>query len=147
MDPHFTCAGSDAGNEASNSQSTQCCLPGVDAPVISDQDQGKVPAPPTASEVLPNCTDRTADKAVYCSCRCANIDNRTDDGANYCACPDGFSCTQLVTPIGSANAQLTGGYCIKNKTAYDPARACTNPCDPSTKAGQLGYCGPTNSAQ
>lgn len=132
------------GKGASTSPNTQCCLPGVDQPVLSDQDvnTGKAPA---ASTVPANCDTRTADKAVYCSCRCANIEGKTDDGANYCACPDGFSCTQLVTPIGQANAQLTGAYCVKKNTTWSPSDSCT-PCNPSVKSG-TGYCGPTNGAQ
>ena len=89
-----------------------------------------------------NCTDRTADKAVYCSCRCENVDGQTNDGAVYCQCPSGFSCTQLVTPIGAGNAGLTGGYCIKNNTAFDIATSCSVLCDPATS-----NCGPSNSAQ
>lgn len=82
--------------------------------------------------VAAQCTDRTADKAVYCSCRCANVDNKTDDGGNYCACPDGFTCEQLVSSIGGSNEGLTGGYCIKAGTKYDRANACASPCDPTT---------------
>ncbi|RYG15567.1 hypothetical protein EON82_26085, partial [bacterium] len=66
-----------------------------------------------AAKVEPQCTDRTADKAVYCSCRCANVDGKTDDGASYCSCPDGFACEQLVTSIGALDTGLTGAYCIK----------------------------------
>jgi hypothetical protein len=76
------------------------------------------------------------------------VNGRTDDGDVYCSCPSGFSCTQLVTPIGAGNAGLTGGYCIKNNTAYDVANgSCTNNCDPTAKAGDATYCGPSNSAQ
>ncbi|MEO7114171.1 MAG: hypothetical protein ABI183_27265 [Polyangiaceae bacterium] len=82
--------------------------------------------------VNPQCTDRTADKAVYCSCRCANADGKTDDGANYCACPDGFTCSQLVSPIGTTNEGLTGAFCIKQGTEYDKSNACANTCDPTT---------------
>jgi len=140
--PSFQC---DGKHGSSNNPNTQCCLPGVDEPVISDQDcpNGNcttVPAGAKASTVQPNCTDRTADKAVYCSCRCANIDGKTDDGANYCQCPDGFSCTQLVSPIGSANALLTGAYCIKKNTDYNPASSCVS-CDPTAK-----NCGGSNTA-
>ncbi len=140
------------GKSASNSPDTQCCLPGVDTPVISAADcpSGNcttVPAGTSHSEVQPNCTDRTADKAVYCSCRCANAEGKTDDGANYCACPSGFSCTQLVAPIGVGNSGLTGAYCVKDKTAYNKATACSSTCDPTAKSGSLGYCGPTNNAQ
>src|SRR5437762_12513219 len=35
------------------------------------------------------CSHRPATDAVYCSCRCANVDGRTDDGPRYCACPEG----------------------------------------------------------
>jgi hypothetical protein len=123
-------------------------LPGVDQPVLGDADSTLTPgsASITHSAVPPNCTDRTADKAVYCSCRCENVDGRTDDGAVYCSCPSGFSCTQLVQPIGVGNAGLTGGYCIKNNTQYSASTSCS-PCTPGASPGGLGYCGPTNSAQ
>lgn len=81
--------------------------------------------------VKPQCTDRTADKAVYCSCRCANADGKTDDGANYCDCPDGFTCTHLVDSIGVGNEGLTGSFCIKAGSAFDKATACPSTCDPT----------------
>jgi hypothetical protein len=142
--PAFQC---DGEHGAPNTQNTQCCLPGVDQPVISDTDMGKTDGTAATSEVLANCSDRTADKAVYCSCRCENVDGKTDDGAVYCQCPDGFACTQLVTPIGAGNAGLTGGYCIKKNTDYNVATSCSVPCNAQAKAGQAGYCGPSNSAQ
>jgi hypothetical protein len=83
------------------------------------------------ANVQPQCTDRTASDAVYCSCRCANADGRTDDGANYCACPDQYDCAQLVVPIGLKDQNLVGGYCIKRGTEYNPASACTLSCDPN----------------
>jgi hypothetical protein len=136
-----------SGQGAPNSENSPCCLPGVDQPVISDQDEASNKGnSPMASDVPANCTDRTADKAVYCSCRCANIDGQTNDGANYCSCPNGFSCTQLITPIGQANAQLTGAYCIRNNTAYSQASSCQDSCNPTIKSGN-GYCGPANTAQ
>jgi hypothetical protein len=92
----------------------------------------------TGATVSPECLDRTADKAVYCSCRCANIDNKTDDGAIYCKCPDGFHCAQLVSSIGAGDTGLTGGYCVKDKTDYDPNAACQQSCDP-----KLSNCGKT----
>jgi hypothetical protein len=142
--PAFQC---DGEHGAPNTQNTQCCLPGVDQPVISDSDPGKTDGTASHSEVFANCADRTADKAVYCSCRCENVNGKTDDGAVYCQCPDGFACTQLVTPIGAGNAGLTGGYCIKKNTDYNVATSCSVPCNPTAKAGQAGYCGPANSAQ
>jgi hypothetical protein len=142
--PTFTCNGQGATNAAN----TPCCLPGVDQPVLGDPDTGQTPGggKVTSSAVQPNCTDRTADKAVYCSCRCENINGKTDDGAVYCQCPSGFTCSQLVQPIGEGNAGLTGGYCIKNKTDFSTS-SCASPCVPGTPSGQLGYCGPSNTAQ
>jgi hypothetical protein len=85
--------------------------------------------------VLPQCLDRTgggnAPSAVYCSCRCANVNGETNDGAVYCACPQGFACTQLVSPIGTSNEGLTGAYCILNNTVYNSLSACGNTCSAS----------------
>jgi hypothetical protein len=111
-------------------------IPGCGIPGSKVDTSGKQSQPVTGSgtaEVKPQCTDRTADKAVYCSCRCANVDGRTDDGANYCKCPDGYSCQQLVTPIGPTDTGLTGAYCVKSGTVYDPTRVCGNVCDATQK--------------
>jgi hypothetical protein len=93
---------------------------------------------PTAA-VPPQCLDRTGGtggSAVYCSCRCQNVNGKTDDGAVYCACPDGFSCKQLVSPVTTGNEGLTGAYCVKNGTDYDPLKSSCGAvaapsCDPS----------------
>ena len=82
-------------------------------------------------EVKAQCEERRADKTVYCSCRCANINGATDDGANYCECPDGFDCRQLVTSIGCGDTGLTGSYCIKTGSVYD--NKCDTKCDPVKK--------------
>ncbi len=82
--------------------------------------------------VEPQCTDRRADNAVYCSCRCANVDGKTDDGAKYCSCPDGFACEQLVTSIGATDTGLTGAYCIKSGTKFDRNNNCAKSCDPTS---------------
>jgi hypothetical protein len=80
--------------------------------------------------VQPQCLSRTASKAVYCSCRCANVNGDTNDGSNYCKCPEGFACTQLVSSIGPQdNQELTGAYCMLSGTQYD-----TSSC-PSTLLG------------
>jgi hypothetical protein len=121
-------------NDSHGNPIAACGVPGSTPDGTGKQSEpisGNANDPKTLATVKPECTDRTADKAVYCSCRCANVNGRTDDGANYCKCPDGFQCTQLVTPIGPTDTGLTGAYCIKSGTAYDPTNACT-PCDPST---------------
>ncbi len=112
-----------------------CFVPGSTDPIIgnaADTANGKT--------VSAQCLDRTADKAVYCSCRCQNVDGRTDDGANYCKCPDGFHCGQLVTSIGASNEGLTGGYCVKDGTDFKTSDNCGQSCDASLKncgSGQL----------
>ena len=86
------------------------------------------------AEVSPQCVDRNADRAVYCSCRCADINGEKPSGSTFCDCPDGFACTPLVTSIGQGNEGLTGSYCIKNDTKYDPNTACNQgDCDPVAK--------------
>ena len=103
-----------------------CVVPGTSDSITGDPNNTSKKA-----EVPAQCASRTADRAVYCSCRCANADGKTDDGANYCTCPDGFECEQLVTPIGPLDTGLTGGYCIKATTKYNAAEACVS-CDPAT---------------
>ncbi len=89
---------------------------------------------PKKSLVPAQCVDRAANRAVYCSCRCANGSGRTDDGQQYCSCPDGFACTSLVTSIGPSTSDLAGSYCVKNGTVYDANTACNQgDCDPVAK--------------
>jgi hypothetical protein len=136
-------------------QNSACCTPGIYAKVLPTTNvtmgggDGGMAMPGTDYEVKPNCTDRTANVAVYCSCRCANVDGKTDDGANYCSCPDGYDCSQLVAQTGVAGENLTGAYCVKHNTQYNPLTSCTGTagCDPTNKNGQPSYCGPTNTAQ
>ncbi len=116
-----------------------CVVPGTNDAKVT----GK-PNTPEGAEVPPQCLNRVTDKAVYCSCRCANAAGKTDDGANYCACPDGFACEQLVDPTGQGNEGLTGAYCIKSNTKYDTALGCAGDCD--AKGGARTQCkGPTDS--
>ena len=83
----------------------------------------------TARKFLP-AIDREAANSVYCSCRCADADGKTDVG-NFCTCPDGFTCTQLVNPVGVTDVGLTGAYCIKKGSDYQAASSCDLPCDPT----------------
>jgi hypothetical protein len=105
----------------------KCRIPGSGEEVKGRQEDLK-----KKQQVCSQCQDRTADKAVYCSCRCANLLGQTNDGANYCTCPDGFTCEQLVTSIGAGDTGLTGAYCIKNGTKYDRNNACGSTLDPNT---------------
>lgn len=78
---------------------------------------------PVKVAVNPQCRTRTADLAVYCSCRCANKDGKTDDGGKYCECPDGYACEAIKDlsvggAIGVGQAQLAGSYCVKNNTEF-----------------------------
>jgi hypothetical protein len=135
-------------------QNSACCTPGIYQKVtptsvvtMGGGDGGGMPT--TDLSVKPNCTDRQANVAVYCSCRCANVDGKTDDGANYCTCPDGYDCSQLVAQTGVAGENLTGAYCVKHNTQYNPLTSCTGTagCDPTKKTGDPSFCGPVNAAQ
>jgi len=79
--------------------------------------------------VDPQLQDRTADKAVYCSCRC----NGQDKNARYCKCPSGYACTNLVDDYHFASGgQLAGSYCVRDGTLYQEQQL-GRPCSP------LGY--------
>ncbi len=115
-----------------------CCIPGVNQPVTGNDPSGMPLDPINKAKVRAQCLDRTAAEAVYCSCRCANVNGDTNDGANYCTCPTGFKCEQLVGTIGASTAGLAGAYCVKNNTDYDKNMSCTGAiCDPT-----LANCGP-----
>ncbi len=109
-----------------------CVVPGTMTPIdptLNPDGTPIVPAPKLGKTVQPQCLDRKTADAVYCSCRCANVDGKTDDGANYCTCPDGFSCTPkdgapLVSSIGAGDTGLTGYYCFKTNTDYDMGSSC-----------------------
>lgn len=74
------------------------------------------------AQVQAQCANRPASQAVYCSCRCANIDGRTDDGSTYCTCPSTMACVQLVLAVG--NDPIAGAYCIAAGTEYEADAGC-----------------------
>lgn len=112
--------------------SSPCVIPGTTTAV-----EGNPADTRKKSFVAAQCVDRTADKAVYCSCRCADINGQKPSDQNFCDCPDDYTCTALVTSIGKGNEGLTGSYCIKNGTTYNADTACTQgDCDPITKKCQ-----------
>jgi hypothetical protein len=105
-----------------------CATSGSKVPVVGGND------PRRQAQVSPQCVDRSGDRTVYCSCRCANDAGRTDDGLAYCACPDGFECASVVTSIGASSRDIAGSYCIKRGTLYSPDTACNQgDCDPVGK--------------
>jgi hypothetical protein len=108
-----------------------CLIPGGTDPTKDAITGDPTNDPSDGQQVKPQCVDREAVDTVYCSCRCANADGKTDDGANYCTCPDGFQCSQLVAPTGLGDVGLTGAYCIKKATVYDPSSSCLGVCDPT----------------
>jgi len=91
------------------------------------KDRIKVPVDPQYS-------DRTAEEAVYCSCRC----DGPDAGASYCECPSGFVCEPLVENLGLGKDQLVGSYCVKDGTSFLPTDPPIADCRASA-----GNCGST----
>jgi hypothetical protein len=116
-----------------------CTIPGTEEKIVGAKDStGAFVDPKVQSTVQPQCIDRAADKAVYCSCRCADINGDKPSDQTFCDCPDGFQCTRLVTSVGNKVAGsegLTGSYCIKTGTQYEPGVSCSQgSCDPADKA-------------
>jgi hypothetical protein len=117
--------------------SGSCTVPGTATKIDGLTDPNNTNSfrdPRKKALVQAQCIDRTADKAVYCSCRCADINGDTPSDQTFCKCPDGFACTPLVTSIGQGNEGLTGSYCIKDKTDYNKDTSCNQgDCDPALK--------------
>jgi hypothetical protein len=76
-------------------------------------------------KVEPQLQERTADKAVYCSCRC----DGEDKDARYCKCPSGYACSHIVDDLHLGAGQLAGSYCVRDGTGYNPDDN-TTPCSP-----------------
>jgi len=83
-----------------------CRVPGTDG--TDPRDQISVP-------VNPQLLERSANDAVYCSCRC----DGPDDKARYCECPSGYACVELIEDLNLGSSQLAGSYCIKEGTTYN----------------------------
>ena len=79
---------------------------------------------PITQVVAAQLVERTADKAVYCSCRC----DGDDKNARYCKCPSGYACSHLVDDLHLGGGQLAGSYCVRDGTTYDPKKL--NECTP-----------------
>lgn len=103
----------DPSASAAENAGKACCVPGTDTPVTA--------------EVCGQCagnaggSERDADSAVYCTCRCGVADGEPDEpDYPFCGCPDGFECSEIRKNVGLGDATITGKYCIKAGTAYDP---------------------------
>lgn len=95
-------------------QPKDCCVPGTDTPVT----------PPVCGQ-CDSASGRSAEQAVYCSCRCGPADGEVDDGTfDFCDCPSGFVCEQIRPSLGISDEQLTGKYCVKEGTSYTTESAC-----------------------
>jgi len=134
--------GQDASGNAVAPATNPCATPGIGATVTGPLNaMGKPVDPKAGFAVKAQCLDRTADKTVYCSCRCADL-NGTQNGGTFCNCPSGFTCTQLVSSLSASVDQgLTGAYCIKDGTAYSDS-ATSN----SGLACAGGTCGQSGNA-
>ena len=127
--------GQDKNGNAISPATAGCFTPGIHAPVTGPINNMGAPVNATiGAAVTPQCTERTKDQTVYCSCRCADI-NGTQNGGNFCTCPSGFSCTQLVSSLSASSDQgLTGAYCIKSGTAFDSSSG-VSVCSPCGQGG------------
>jgi hypothetical protein len=128
------------GQHAADDQGA-CSVPGTKDKITGLTDPANAASfrdPKKKASVPAQCRDRSADKTVYCSCRCADINGDKPSDQTFCDCPDSFTCTPLVTSIGAGNEGLTGSYCIKDNTAYNKDTACNQgDCDPVTnKCGE-----------
>ena len=91
---------------------------------------------PVLVPVAPQLLGRRPDRAVYCSCRCANAQGKTNDGAVYCDCLEGYQCAQLLPDLDMVDATMTGGFCIKKGTDLKPTDLGGLTCVPgSTNCG------------
>ncbi|GAC1352753.1 MAG: hypothetical protein NVS3B20_13480 [Polyangiales bacterium] len=122
-----------------------CC------PIPGDIEQRAIQKP-----VDPQCRDRPAKDAVYCSCRCDVPDDPDIDRSqiNLCACPTGFSCTPLCgiygkKPDGSPNVigncttiqpkGLWGSYCVKDKEKDFPGKENSQGAFVDQQAARCGF--------
>ncbi|WP_437562538.1 hypothetical protein [Sorangium sp. So ce542] len=93
-----------------------CCVPGTEDPVAS----------PVCGQCAPG-SNRNAQQAVYCSCRCGVADGEPDDpNFNFCECPQGFTCSEIRPNVGLGDPLLTGKYCIKQGSQFESEGECAD---------------------
>ena len=104
-----------AGASNDDNKGKDCCIPGTDTPV--------------AQPVCGQCnkeTNRDADDAVYCSCRCGVAEKEPEDpDFNFCDCPSGFTCQEIRKNVGLGDKQITGKYCIKEGSKFTSDTQCS----------------------
>jgi hypothetical protein len=101
----------DLGNRADgvkNGTPKDCCVPGSDIPIVA----------PVCGQ-CDSKSNRNAEQAVYCSCRCDVAEGKErDPNFNYCECPTGFACEEIRPDVGLGDSQITGKYCIKEGSKF-----------------------------
>jgi len=112
------------GADVATNKDKACCVPGTDTPAttaVCGQCAGT-----TNKEGKPETpSPRSADQAVYCSCRCEIADGADPEpNFNFCTCPTGFKCSQVRPNIGLGDIQVTGKYCVKEETQYAGTQDC-----------------------
>jgi hypothetical protein len=111
-----------------------CCSPGSTSPVetpVCGQCVGTFEA-----------STRDAENAVYCTCRCGVAEGEPPEpDYPFCACPDGFECSEIRKYLGVGDPTLTGKYCIKAGTAYDPNEDQCGQVDGTWQPGQCAGVG------
>ncbi|WP_437602751.1 hypothetical protein [Sorangium sp. So ce590] len=104
----------DPTKSAAENQGKPCCVPGTEDPVAS----------PVCGQCAGN-SQRNAEQAVYCSCRCGVADGEPDDpNFNFCECPQGFTCSEIRPNVGLGDPNITGKYCIKQGSQFEGEQAC-----------------------
>ncbi|MDC0681083.1 hypothetical protein [Sorangium atrum] len=104
----------DPTKSAAENEGKACCVPGTDDQVAS----------PVCGQCAAN-SNRNAQQAVYCSCRCGVADGEPDDpNFNFCECPQGFTCSEIRPNVGLGDPNITGKYCIKQNTGFENEGAC-----------------------
>jgi hypothetical protein len=101
-----------AGNFSNEDKA--CCIPGTDTPV----------AVPVCGQCSPQ-SNRDADRAVYCSCRCGVAEGQPEDpDFDFCECAAGFECVQVRPYLGIGDPKLAGKYCIRQGTEFKSEQSC-----------------------
>ena len=112
-DPPGASGCQDAGAPSTGNAGKGCCGAGTDAPVVA----------PVCGQCLGTGEGaaRGAENAVYCTCRCGVADGEPDEpDFDFCTCPEAFECSEIRPYTGVGDKALTGKFCIRAGTAYDP---------------------------